>query len=188
MAVGNTARLSIERRSRSATRTFVVPSPSVSLASASGSRVTYLELRGRGRQMKAHPDICAQFARRLEGQRRTPNDPQDASAMLLPRAWPFARQTSKAYKGVGNSGSAEIRGNPTLTPIYSIYVRLRRSLRARPAVEQRRANAQLHRHLGRALTAHSPELKGLLFMLLGMPRSLARRFADPCLHVGSSGF
>ena len=43
--------------------------------------------------MKAHPDICAQFARRLESQWRTQNDPQNASAMLLPRAWPFARQT-----------------------------------------------------------------------------------------------
>jgi hypothetical protein len=41
---------------------------------------------------------------------------------------------------------------------------------------------------GRAPAARSPELRGLLFILLGIPRSLASWFADLCLHVGSSGF
>ncbi len=59
----------------------------------------------------------------------------------------------------------------------------RRSL-LRPAVEQRRTDAQLGRHLGGAAAAGAPQLQRLLFVLLGVSRA-AREPA--CLTVSSCG-
>ena len=55
--------------------------------------------------------------------------------------------------------------------------RVGHALGARPAVEQRSADAQLGAYLGDIEAARTPQLQGLLFVLIGVSRPLASRLA-----------